>query len=275
MLGVTASSGEALKTALNMPVLFAASSGENHDCQIRRKSGIFSGMDTNAVLIDRLRQRLAETGKSAWKASKEATGSPDAIRQIEAGHQPSAARLEKLAATLNTTSGWLLGEDDTPRLADARSLFRHRDQPQDVPVYGTAMGADIEIDGNGHACDVEVTNLEMGEITGFLRRPPGLSGNQKAYALYVVGSSMRPRFDPGQAVFVDTRRPPAIGDDVIVQLVDAREERVVSALIKTLARRTSSYVELQQYSPDITFKIAMERIASIQRVLPWSELLGL
>lgn len=225
----------------------------------------------------RILEKAAERDLSPRAVSLAATRQPDAITAIRRGHMPNPDRLRAIADVLEVDSEWLLtGEDSpAPRLADPRVLFRHRDFTRDVPIFGTALGADLQINGNGHAEPIEVTNVEMAEMIGYLNRPPGLIGNRKAYALYVVGSSMEPRFDPGQPVFVDAGRPPAIGDDVIVQLIDDTDGRVVTALIKRLVRRTSAFVELRQYNPDQTFRIEMTRIASVQRVLSVSELLGL
>jgi phage repressor protein C with HTH and peptisase S24 domain len=234
-----------------------------------------SFMDTTAM-YDRIQAAVRARGTTARAVSIEATGKPDAITEIRRGHMPSSTRLRKIADALGVDQDYLLtGEDVPPQLADPRVLFRAPEAPRDVPIYGTALGADIDIDANGHAADIEVTNVVMGEMIGYFPRPRGLIGNDRAYALYIVGSSMEPRFDPGQPVFVDAARPPSIGDDVIVQLVDPDEERVTTSLIKRLVKRTSSYVELRQYNPDITFKIATPRIAFIQRVLTLSDLLGL
>lgn len=148
---------------------------------------------------------------------------------------------------------------------------------KDVPVYSSALAADIEFDEAGNGLKpVEQTVFEMGEVVTHVRRPPGLLAT-KVYALFVSGSSMEPRYRPGDPVFVDPQRPPSIGDDVIVQLfsADTDNEEVVSGLIKTLVRRTGSYLELEQYQPHITFRVPMQRVAQIHRVIPWREAFGM
>ncbi|MFC3442767.1 helix-turn-helix transcriptional regulator [Sphingobium rhizovicinum] len=147
---------------------------------------------------------------------------------------------------------------------------------RDIEVFGSALAADIEFDDKGNAAFVEQTLFEMGEVITYARRPPGVSLNAKIYALYVSGSSMEPRYRPGDPLFVDTRRPPAIGDDVVVQLVNSDEEPHISTgLIKTLVRRTGSHLELEQYRPEIRFSVPMERVAHIHRVIPTKELFGI
>lgn len=151
-----------------------------------------------------------------------------------------------------------------------------RGQPKDIPVYGSALAADLVFNDNGHAAPVEQTLFEMGEIITYARRPPAIPQETKVYALYVAGSSMEPRYRPGDPLFVDPRKPPAIGDDVVVQLVSADDEpQIIAGLIKTLVKRTGSYLELEQYRPEIRFRVPMERVAHIHRVIPQSELFGI
>lgn len=148
-------------------------------------------------------------------------------------------------------------------------------QPIDVPVYGSALAADLQFDveGDGHG-SVEQTVFEMGEIVTYVRRPPAVTSH-KVYALFVSGSSMEPRYRPGDPIFVDPMRPPSIGDDVIVQLLSADGSGIDTGLIKTLVRRTSAYLELEQYSPAIRFRVPTEMVARIHRVIPWREAFGM
>ena len=177
--------------------------------------------------------------------------------------------LTKLPAPAVMTGTEVEPANETPTL---------RGTNKDVPIFSSALAADLEFDEAGNGLKpVEQTVFEMGEVVTHVRRPPGLA-TAKVYALYISGSSMFPRYRPGDPVFVDPLRPPAIGDDVIVQLYDAADEgerEVVSGLIKTLVRRTGAYLELEQYNPAIVFRVPMDRIAHIHRVIPWREAFGM
>lgn len=146
--------------------------------------------------------------------------------------------------------------------------------PRDVEVYGTALGAPREFDGQA----IEQTTLNTGEIITYIPRPPALNGIKAAYALYVQGSSMSPRFEDGETIFVtDSRqhRPARITDDVVVYLrCDEEDDGSTSTgvMVKRLARRTAHFVELQQFNPPVTFKVPMERILRVDRVVPWAEI---
>lgn len=148
---------------------------------------------------------------------------------------------------------------------------------QHIPVFGTVLAADLTFSDDGESPGVEQTVFEMGETITYARRPYGIAPDVKVYALYVSGSSMEPRYRAGDPLFVDAKRPPSIGDDVIVQLLRPAgdEQEIAAGLIKTLVKRTGSYLELEQYHPAIRFKVPMERVASIHRVIPLSELFGI
>jgi hypothetical protein len=150
-----------------------------------------------------------------------------------------------------------------------------RGAPKDLPVHGTVLGGDLTFDDTGGgAVTVEQTLVAMMETITFVRRPPAMVGMKKAYALFVVGSSMEPRYRPGEPVFVDPVRPPAIGDDVIVQLMDRDEDgngEVVCALVKTLRRRNSAFVELEQYEPRRVFRVPTDQVAHLHRIISMRE----
>ena len=151
--------------------------------------------------------------------------------------------------------------------------------PRDLPVYGTALGGEarVETAEGGRALKVEQAELDQSEVLGYLRRPPALEGRRDVYGVYVAGASMYPRFGEGEAVFVDPKRPPMIGDDVILFLVEPDEhegDRVQSVLVKRLRRRTADWFELEQFNPACTFRIERTRVRAVHRIVPAGELLA-
>lgn len=161
---------------------------------------------------------------------------------------------------------------------DAQAAPSPIDMERDLPVLGAVLAADLEIPENGDGLKrIERLDLSTSETIDFVRRPAGLRGNRLAYALYVQGASMEPRHEQGDLIYVDTRRPPAAGDDVVVQLrgVEGEDQSVVTAMIKRLCRRTSSFVELEQFNPPLRFRLQVDTIHAIHRVVRLAELLGL
>lgn len=238
--------------------------------------------DGPTVLAERVQAKLLEHDLTAREVSMAATGQPDAIRNIlKRGFMPGAARLDAIASALGTTTDWLLGRENAIEqtvanvTAVAPETFRRL--PKTLPIYGSALGADLRFDSEqGVIVAIEQTEVHMVEPIDYMARPIGVTGRPDLYVVTVSGHSMEPRFDSGRRVLVDPRRSPHVGDDVIVQLrgptFDGEEVRHV--LIKQLVRRRPGVVVLRQYNPDIMFEVPNEQVSAVHRVMPWDEALG-
>jgi len=170
---------------------------------------------------------------------------------------------------------------DQSSLAEA---LPHRGQPQGVPAYASALAGDFTFDTyEGDPQPVEMTVFQMDDVIAHVSQPPGIANGRAIYVAFVSGSSMEPRYRAGDPVFVDPKRPPAIGDDVVVQLEAYEANGCVTyeangcpiGLIKRLVRRSATFVDLEQYNPPIRFRVPMESIAQIHRVIPLAECFGI
>lgn len=155
--------------------------------------------------------------------------------------------------------------------------FRGEDRPRDIPIVGTAQCADLEIDDDGKLLNIETMEMDMGEVVDYARRTVKLDSRRDVYAIYHQGTSMQPRFEPGELSYVDPRRAPAAGAYVVVQLRrpdEAEGELVHMVLAKRLVRTTSKFVELEQFNPAAIFRIERERIKHMHRIMPWDEVVA-
>lgn len=191
---------------------------------------------------------------------------------------PRTSNINKALAAIGLSIGDLYGGGARGEATIADPPFNPGELPRDVPVLGTAAGAELEIEEGGESLKVEKTLVEA-EPVAYARRPPAIVRNRRIYALFITGSSMEHRFRPGDLVYVDPRRAPHVGEDVIVQLIgepraDADPAEVVSVLVKQLSRTTATHYELTQHNPPLTFRIAKAEVAEIHRIVPLSELLS-
>lgn len=248
--------------------------------------------DDAEIFLANVTKILAARGMTERALCMAATGKPDTLRNARRRNAlPRVQALRDIADALGVTVEQLLRDDGadspaaTPRVADRRPAFTpeplagsmHTSPPKDVPVYGTAMGANYQPDHNGHGVAIESTDILSGEAIDMVRRPPALAWRRDVYGLYIVGTSMAPRFEPGDLVFVDPKRPAAIGDDVIVQIRRTNEYGDVefeTGLIKRLSRRFADGIEVEQFNPPARFRITKDRIAEVHRVMKTHELLG-
>jgi len=139
--------------------------------------------------------------------------------------------------------------------------------PRDMPVFGTALGAEMIVEGEA----IEQTMLNSGDVIEYRKRPIIANGVDRIYGLYVQGSSMYPAHRDGAFLYAQRGASLRIGDDVVVYLRPQNEEddgaRATHVLIKRLIRRSAQYVELEQFQPAKTFRIAMGSVLRIDRVL--------
>jgi phage repressor protein C with HTH and peptisase S24 domain len=123
-----------------------------------------------------------------------------------------------------------------------------------IPAYGQAVGGkDGEFILNGN------------RIVDVLA-PPSLPGVPDAYAVYVVGDSMEPRYYAGEAVFVNPRLPVRRGDFVVAQIaVDDGEPP--HAYIKRFVTRESRILRLEQFNPKKMLEFPVARVISVHRII--------
>lgn len=191
---------------------------------------------------------------------------------------PRTSNINKALAAIGLSIVDLYGGVRRSEATAAEAPFNPGELPRDVPVLGTAAGAELDVEEGGKALKIEKTLVEA-EPVAYARRPPAMARNRKIYALFITGTSMEHRFRPGDLVYVDPRRAPHVGEDVVVQLIaearaDADPAEVVSVLVKQLVRTTASHYELTQHNPPLTFRIAKAQVAEIHRIIPLSELLS-
>lgn len=147
------------------------------------------------------------------------------------------------------------------------------DLPQEsLPVWGSALGTARMFDGEA----IEQTTLNSGDVMEYVKRPAILNGKRMAYGLHVQGSSMDPALPEGEFIVACRDMPLSIGDIVVVYLRDGEDDgnRARAVLVKTLVRRSASYIELRQYEPRLDFKVATADVLRMDRVLTRREMLS-
>ena len=114
-----------------------------------------------------------------------------------------------------------------------------------------------------------------GEIVDYVSRPPHLAGATEAYAVYVAGSSMEPRYYAGELVYVHPGKPVTIGAFVLVEVKSESEGEAPRAFIKRLVRRTATKVTFEQFNPAKEIDIKAADIKSMHRIVGNAESGGL
>ena len=210
---------------------------------------------------DRVRERRTALKLSQPQLAKTVGGiTYQAIQQLEAGG--GTKHLVPIARALGVTAEWLQdGSGPLPSLKSP-SLTPARAAP--AP---SALGNDrLQVLGMAE-CGPDGWSLWNGDVIDMIARPANLAGVPGAYAVYVVGASMEPRYHPGELVHIHPGKPLTVGAYVLVQRRPKNDGDPPLAAIKRLARRTGSKIVLEQFNPPKSFEIKSDDIVSIHRVV--------
>lgn len=133
--------------------------------------------------------------------------------------------------------------------------------PLDVEILGVAVGGD---DG-----DFTLN----GEVSGYVRRPPGIMNVRNVFALHVLSDSMIPRYEPGDLIYCGGRHA-VPGDDIVIEMYPDDEQSAGKAYVKRLTKRTAAELTCLQYNPRTELNFDAYRVKNMWRVIPLRELLG-
>jgi phage repressor protein C with HTH and peptisase S24 domain/predicted XRE-type DNA-binding protein len=124
-----------------------------------------------------------------------------------------------------------------------------------IPVLGEAVGG---IDGRYQF---------NGSVIDYVACPPSLEGVPGAYAVYVDGESMSPRYRPGEVVWVHPHKPARRGDDVIVQVHPDEEGVPPYGFIKEFIGWQGDHLTLRQHNPDSQIRFDRDDVVSVHPIV--------
>lgn len=164
----------------------------------------------------------------------------------------NGASQDRMQASVNSTKH----NQSTAAVTEASDTSTHYQalsQPfstgRDLPVRGRAQGGP---DGN------LIINEEPIDWTF---RPPALSGVNDAFAVYVTGDSMTPKYDDGDMVYVHPNRPIKKGRYVVIETNDEH------GLIKQYKGWEGDTLVVTQYNPAKEIRLDKENVKRIMLVI--------
>ncbi len=219
----------------------------------------------------RIRQRRALLTLSQGDLAEGLGVDQSTVAKWESGpNTPRHKTLRALAERLEVSVAWLFSGDEAMLVRGADSTrhgfeesARTRLPPvtrgeRDLPVFGVAVGGDDAVfDYNG-------------EVHEFIERPSQLEGVHNAYALYVLGESMAPRYIEGEIVYINPNRPVTHNCFVAIELKGV-EDGPGKGMIKQFLKRTPSKLVLHQFNPDKTLEFAIDEIKHWHRIVQSGE----
>lgn len=125
-----------------------------------------------------------------------------------------------------------------------------------LPVLGMAVGGE---DGR---------YIFNGSIIDYVVCPPSLENVAGAYAVYIDGESMYPRFKAGETVWVHPGKPARRGDDVIVQIKPTDDDGSPPwGYVKEYVGRQGNNLVLRQYNPAIEIQFDVNDVLTTHPIV--------
>lgn len=123
-----------------------------------------------------------------------------------------------------------------------------------IPIVGGAAAGDPD------------RLVMLTEVTESIDPPPELIGVSDGYALFVHGTSMEPRYFPGERVYVHPHKPVKKGDFCVVQTGDD-VDTTDAGFIKRFISRDDKHVKVSQLNPPkiLTFKV--DEVVATHRIV--------
>ncbi len=234
----------------------------------------------------RVKQRLLELGMSEYAAAKALKMHYSNIQGLTAGRVKKPRYLGELAEVLQVNEKWLrTGElpKGLPAISKKIAIHSHLNQhnnPHDyargglrenpsrfsgdiarsLPVFGTAAAGEEQ----------GAFQISSGGPIDYVFRPMSLQHNQDAFAIYVEGASMEPKFEAGDLIFIDSHRAPRLYDYVVIELQNKMGER--EAFIKRYLGQKNGQIICLQYNPYKERYYPLEEVIKLHRVFTNNEL---
>ena len=218
--------------------------------------------DAATSIHERLKKARLIARFTTASAAAEAIGIPYSTYSAhENGEKGLSRSAQRYAKFYRVSLDWLLtGKGEEPA-AEAMAIEAPPPiaLPRSLPILGTAAAS---ITGA----------VTIGRPIGYQLRPPALLNVPDAYALYVAGDSMEPRFCSGDLVYINPHRPYRQGDDVVVQLRLEREGEITGYVKRFLRRNATGFI-CQQFNPALEIEYRAQTVLAIHRVLTAQELM--
>jgi transcriptional regulator with XRE-family HTH domain len=134
--------------------------------------------------------------------------------------------------------------------------------PRPIPpgVSTPARGDAIPIRSAARGGGEQAMFLGDGPI-GYTPRPTNLAGVRDAYAIYMIGDSMEPRYEQGWLLHVNPFKPPTRGRDIVLYKTND------AVLIKQFVRWDGDVLVLRQLNPPIELRIPREEVRDCHLVV--------
>lgn len=216
-------------------------------------------------------QDIIREGRRAKKLSqarlaKEIGTSQATIAKIELKQVESTAHLTKIinALDLNPADFPESAYDNRPPQTLQQSQKPIPEFAKDPAYWAAAAGLVGDVPLFAATEGGEGSLIIERDSIGTVKRPPALQGVKDGYAIYLVGESMSPEFEPGDTLMVNPRLPGLSGSPCVFYTGSGDEPR---AMVKRLVSSNQEVWRVQQFNPPKTFELSRAEWPTCHRIV--------
>ena len=201
--------------------------------------GVIAGCVIESMRKNRIKILLAEHEISAKDLADKIGKQAQTLRRyVRDEAEPRIEVAELIADVLGVGIDEVLGAEDAVIVTANKARM--------LPVYGSAEDFDM---------------IDLQEPIDSIETPPYLLNTIAAYAVYVAGETMVPRFNPGEIAFVHPGKPFKANDSVIVQL------KTDNAVLKTFQKIDDNEIILSQFSTSETVTYQRDNVKAVHKII--------
>ena len=208
-------------------------------------------------------QALDRAGASQADLARHLRLAPSAIsRMLKGERQMKLLEAVQVSAFLGVSQEEVLHHVGTAVEPAPRTDPPRRGRPPRPMLPGTASARTDTIPIRSAARGGGEQEMFLGDgPIGYTPRPSNLGGVRDAYAIYMIGDSMEPRYEQGWLLHINPFKPPTRGRDVVVYKTDQ------AVLIKQFLRWDSDTLVLRQLNPSQELRIPRDEVQECHLVV--------
>lgn len=229
-------------------------------------------------LGSRIKEARQRVNLSQTALAKKFNLTRSAVSQWESGlTEPTPANLRSIAIETKVDYSWLAtgrGKELVPLnnyVGDTTKWIAKAEDPLENATRGGAVGLFQKIPIYGHAMGGKHGEFALnGNKISDILAPPDLYDVPDAFAVYIVGDTMKPIFLAGYKAYVHPTFPVRDGDFVVVQILSEERDAIKPlAYVKKFVSMDDKHIRLEQLNPKKILEFPRNRVVKVQKIIMW------
>lgn len=177
---------------------------------------------------------------------------------------------DEMAEALGSTVKEIWSGGDRPGMNATTDHARSTPAPRPPDMFSETERKTLPVYGLAAASPLGQMVMSEGPIE-WIERPDIVARVPDAYSLIITGTSMVPRYEPGDMIILHPHRPVRQNDHVAIQ---ETKEGGTHVSVKRFEKMDNDHIVTTQYNPPAEVRFRRDQVAAMHRILTPNEILG-